>query len=134
MKHCRQFRQRDRRAGFALLQALITSSLLALVIALGYCSAAAMWRATVSTQAQREAHLVAMQTLQRFSAGLPVGATNGQFSNGFAYALETDTATAPDAALQRLRCTIRWETEREMPADPTQASHSLTLSTVRFSQ
>lgn len=119
--------------GFAAVYAMLVTALLSALLVVGWMMALSLSKNLVETTLFREAHIVASSTLREFMAGAQPTTHEGTFSNGYSYRVVITNEHSLTAGLDRLNCTVLWETEAPLPANAITATNALSLTAARLS-
>lgn len=118
--------------GSSAVYAMIVSALLTAVIVFGWVAGSGLYATSTETRMDREALFVVAGLIGDFQAGDNPVSFNGGFSNGYDFSAVVIKERSPSARLERVVCTLYWETNKPMPADINTASHSLSLVASRL--
>lgn len=121
------------RRGFAVVYSIFVAAMLAVMLLVGWMMGQGLSKNGLETLLFREANIVASSSLREFMAGANPATRAGSFTNGFAYRVVITSQRSPIAGLERMECTVLWETEAPLPEDAVTASNTLTLRATRLS-
>lgn len=119
--------------GFAAVYAMLVTALLSGMLVMGWMMAIALSKTSTEAKLGREAHVAASSCLREFMSGGEPVTHGGTFTNGFFYRVVIAYQQSPSAGLERVVCTVLWETEAPLPADAVTAAHTLSLAASRLS-
>ena len=119
--------------GYAVVYSMFVTAMLAVLLLVGWMMGQGLSKNSVETLLFREAHVVATSCLREFMAGAGSATHEGAFTNGYNYRVVITTQHSPSAGLERMECTVLWETEAPLPENAVTASHTLSLSATRLS-